>query len=346
MSLSTRARTRPALILILTNVISIACLVWVLHDANLAELKNDILSLHWGWLFLASLADVSVYFWQAWRWRTVLLPVQTVSYWHAVRAIYVGLFGNEVLPLRAGEAIRPYLLARWGRFPLPLSISSVVIERIFDGIWIVVCMVVVLELIPFSPKMQWILDGAYLLGGLVLIGTAILGVLLFRRESGRWRSTDSKWKRHFWLVADELARIGHSRYLYLALALSLVYLLLQVIPIYAVMQGYGLSLGWKAAFVTMVLLRLGSVPPQAPGNIGLFQLIAKETLENLFGVPSPEAARFSLVLWGVVTLPLLLGGFVAMVVTGVRLGQLQREAAAHMESGLSPDLSPNPPLKR
>lgn len=328
---------RPILILVLTNLFSVGCLIWALHDAKLSELKNDILTLHWGWLLVAAVADIAVYVWQGWRWSTLLRPVHPVPFWQCVRAIYVGLFANEILPMRAGEGIRPYLVSRWAKLPFALSLSSVAIERVFDGLWLITCMLVVSRIVAFPAKMQWIVDGAYVIGLVVLGGAAVLGIALFRRETVHAGMTG--WRRQFWLVADNLARIGHSRYLYLALALSLPYLLLQVVPIYSVMQGYqmdeGLRLGWKAAFVTMVLLRLGAVPPQAPGNIGLFQLIAKVTLEELFGVPGAEAARFSLVLWGVVTLPLLAGGFVALVVTGVRLSKLRRDAVADMEKNLA-----------
>jgi uncharacterized membrane protein YbhN (UPF0104 family) len=99
---------------------------------------------------------------------------------------------------------------------------------------------------------------------------------------------------------------------------------------YAAFKGYGfddLSLG--EAFALMVILRLGSVVPQAPGNLGLFQFLAKESLEKIFNVVPDQAARFSLVLWGIVTLPLLIGGFFALSITGAKIGELRR--AAHVE---------------
>ena len=81
----------------------------------------------------------------------------------------------------------------------------------------------------------------------------------------------------------------------------------------------------------MILLRLGSVAPQAPGNVGLFQVISTLGL-TLFGVQQAEARRFTLLLWGVITLPLLFAGFVAMVVTGAKIGDIHREAKAEMKA--------------
>ena len=77
-----------------------------------------------------------------------------------------------------------------------------------------------------------------------------------------------------------------------------------------------------------MILRLGSVVPQAPGNLGLFQLLTKESLETIFNYAPADAARFSLVLWGIVTLPLLIGGMIALSVTGARIGELRK--AAHV----------------
>ena len=81
----------------------------------------------------------------------------------------------------------------------------------------------------------------------------------------------------------------------------------------------------------MVLLRLGSVAPQAPGNVGLFQVISTLGL-TLFGVQQAEARRFTLLLWGVITLPLLFAGFVAVVMTGAKIGDIHREARAEMRA--------------
>ena len=80
----------------------------------------------------------------------------------------------------------------------------------------------------------------------------------------------------------------------------------------------------------MVLLRLSSVVPQAPGNLGLFQGVAFTTLK-LFGVYGAQAKRFSFVLWGVVTVPLIIVGFLLLLLTGVKMTHLHREALSAAE---------------
>jgi hypothetical protein len=114
--------------------------------------------------------------------------------------------------------------------------------------------------------------------------------------------------------------------LWLSFVQSLPYLLLMTVPIYATMRGFGFDSLWGIAFVLMVVLRLGTVVPQAPGNLGLFQVLVVEVMEKVFNYAHADAARFSLVLWGIVTLPLLIGGAISLAVTEGTLSELHSAA--------------------
>lgn len=329
--------------MVLINLLSIGCLVWTLRDAKLGELRDDLATMDWKWVALAVAADICVYFLHGLRWSLLLRPVEPVGFWRAVRAIYIGLFANEILPFRAGELLRCYLLSIWTALPFSVSLSSALIERIFDGIWLTLCLILALRLVPLPRHLHYLVDGGWVLGLAVLGCAVLLGVAMFR--SGRkpdggpvvapvvgWRGG---WRGHLSVLMQDLGLIGHSRYLYLAFLQSLPYLLLQTIPIWASFKGYGFDLGLIEAFALMVFLRLSTVIPQAPGNLGLFQFLTKEVLEKIFNVVPDEAARFSLVLWGVVTLPLLIGGFIALWIEEADLLALKRAAeleAANLRS--------------
>ena len=183
--------------------------------------------------------------------------------------------------------------------------------------------------------MRWLVDSGYIVGLVVLVGAALLALAVFLRQKTRAIFSGDGWQRHIRVLIDDLSLIGHSRYLYFAFFQSLPYLLLQVIPIYGALQAYPFNLSEAfdptigVAFALMVILRLGSAVPQAPGNLGLFQLLTTEALERIFHVVPAEAARFSLVLWGTVTLPLLVAGFFALMVTERKLFELKRAAEDH-----------------
>jgi glycosyltransferase 2 family protein len=325
------ATTRSRVVLIVTNVISVGCLIWSLRDVRLGALLNDLATMNWWWVALAVVADIAVYCWQGWRWSLLLHPIEPVSFGRTVRAIYVGLFANEVLPFKAGELLRCYLISRWTALPFSVSLSSAIIERIFDGIWLCLCLIVTLRIVPRPGHMRALVVSESFLAIAVLIGVGLLAVAMFRRHHAHALLEGGTWKRNLRVLIDDLSLIGHSRYLYLALLQSLPYLLLQVIPIYASFRGYGFDdLTLVDAFALLVILRLGSFLPQAPGNLGVFQFMAAESLIKIFNVVPDQAHRFAQVLWGIVTLPLLIGGVVALSVTGARIGELRR--AAHAES--------------
>jgi uncharacterized protein (TIRG00374 family) len=324
---------RSRVLLVVTNLVSIGCLVWALRDAKLGELKDDLASMNWWWVAVAVIADVVMYFWHAIRWRILLRPVVRLRFWDTVRAIYVGLFANEVLPFRVGEVLRCYLLTKETRLlanetalPFSVSLTSVLIERVFDGIWLSVCLFAMLRVIPIPHRLRYLVDGGYFLAIVVLVLAAALGVAMFHHYKSGPAQSSKPWRRQLRILCEDLEIIGHSRYLFAAFVQSLPYLLLGVIPIYASFRGYGFDLSLKTAFGLMVILRLGGVVPQAPGNLGIYQLLARESLIYIFNVVPDEAGRFSLVLWAIVTLPLLIGGAISLVVTGSKLSDLHRAA--------------------
>jgi uncharacterized protein (TIRG00374 family) len=324
---------RSRVLLVVTNLVSIGCLVWALRDAKLGELKDDLASMNWWWVAVAVIADVVMYFWHAIRWRILLRPVVRLRFWDTVRAIYVGLFANEVLPFRVGEVLRCYLLTKETRLlanetalPFSVSLTSALIERVFDGIWLSVCLFAMLRVIPIPHRLRYLVDGGYFLAIVVLVLAAALGVAMFHHYKSGPAQSSKPWRRQLRILCEDLEIIGHSRYLLAAFVQSLPYLLLGVIPIYASFRGYGFDLSLKTAFGLMVILRLGGVVPQAPGNLGIYQLLARESLIYIFNVVPDEAGRFSLVLWAIVTLPLLIGGAISLVVTGSKLSDLHRAA--------------------
>jgi uncharacterized protein (TIRG00374 family) len=326
-------------IMIVTLVVSLACLVWWVNGISWTELWEDIRELDWRWITVAAVADILIYVVQGWRWSLLLQPVSTVSPWSSVGAIFVGLFANEVLPLHAGELIRCFLMARWSKIPISVTMASALIERIFDGVLLIAALFVSVRYIRHFPlsrsharAIEIITTGSISLAVLIVLGAALLAVAMYWREQTLDALLDARLFSWAHVFIEDLHRIGHSRYLYFSFALSIPYLLLQIVPIYAIMQAYGFdAVSWAQAGALMVLLRLGGVLPQAPGNIGLFQVVSTLVL-TLFGAPVAMARRFAFILFAVVTIPLLVVGFIALIASGAKMGDIHREAQAEMRA--------------
>lgn len=317
-------KIRSWAILILTNVLSLICMAWVLNGAGLQHIWGEVRHMRWRWVALAIVCNLAVYLLQGWRWKLMLAPVERVRFAHTTQAIYVGMFANEVLPLRAGELIRCFMLSKSSDLPLSVAFASALIERLFDGAWLMVCFFYCLHMGRLPVVL---LNGGYILGVMIVLISAILGYAMFAKKQSLDLFFGMPWPRWFNTLIEDLHLIGHSRYLYFSFLVSGLFILSQVVPIYTLVIANRLAVPWTASFTMMVLLRLSSIVPQAPGNLGSFQWVTARTL-IMFGLAAGHAKRFSLILWAVVTIPMIVAGFIALALAGINMTHLQREAAA------------------
>jgi uncharacterized membrane protein YbhN (UPF0104 family) len=320
---STRSGHTRTAVLVLTYAASLASLVWTLRDAQLDRLLSDIGALHPAWVALGLAATVCVYFVQGLRWKLILAPVAGLEILPSTRAVFVGLFASELFPVRAGEVIRCYLVSRWTALPFSVSLASVLIERLFDGLLMWIGLQYALRAIHVPRSIELAADS---LGAAVLAGIVVLGLALFRPKLQHERMPETGWRKRWFILQEDLALIGHSWYLWAALLATAAYLLLQVVPVYIMFQEYDLPFGFGAALALMLLLRLATVIPQGPATLGFFQVLTREFLELGFNVPPDEAARFSLVLWAMIKVPILVSGAVAVAVTGTKISELTKAA--------------------
>lgn len=302
--------------------ISIACLIWVYKGFDWHEQLSRIKETSWKWVLLAVIADILIYVVQGVRWNLLLRPVGRLPIGKTVQAIYIGLFANEVLPFRPGEVIRCFLLAHWARIHFTVSLSSAMIERLLDGVWLILGFYAASFYVTL-PKV--LLVGSQILAGFLVVLAGVFILAVYYHNHARRIIHKSKWADELLALADAMYAMANSPSFYGAIALSLLYLVLQVIPIWAVMQGYEFDLPVGAAAVVLVMLRLGSIPPQMPGNVGTFQALAVAGVQ-LFGYDKADAAGFATLLFVVVTAPLWVVGFFALTATRMKLDDIRTAA--------------------
>ena len=303
--------------------LSAACLVWVLHGYPIGELVTAIRSLDWRWVSLAMVSDLAVYVAHGWRWNTLLAPVARLGLWRTVQAIYIGLFANELLPLRTGEVIRCYLLAHWNDLRLSLAFASAAVERLMDGFWMLAIFLITASMVKGIPGELVILVQA--VGVLLVLGAGLVFWIALRKHHAHAMIRESRWSATLRHVIEGVHLMGNFRTLGATALVSLVYLALQIFSVYALMKAYGLDLSFWVAAGVITIVRFGTVVPNAPGNLGLFQAACVLAL-GLFDVERNDAKTFSFVMFFALTLPLLVGGAVAVALTGVSLGDLRDRA--------------------
>jgi hypothetical protein len=313
------------LAVLLTYVISIASLLWALRGYDFSQIQAAILSVRWGWVLVAVLLDLAVYIVQAWRWLTLLRPIERMGLWETAHAIFIGLFASGVLPLRPGEIIRCYLLAVWGEIPISLTITSAVIERVLDGIFLVASFWVCARLMSMPRALT---DFVQVLAVGVAALTVLFLYILFHRQHAHWFLSSRNWGKRFLHVLDQVHQMGNWRTLGGAFGITFLYWLLQAVSVWALLLAYDMDLSvWQASAVTLIK-SIGTSIPSAPGNLGVFQSVVRVAL-TLFNVEPSVAVELSVLMWVAMTLPLLIVGFIAVFLTGSSLREIHHHAHTH-----------------
>jgi hypothetical protein len=268
-------------------------------------------------------ADLAVYIMHGWRWKTLLEPVVRLRLWRTVQAIYIGLFANEVLPLRTGELIRCYLLAHWNNLRISLSLASAAVERLIDGFWLAGAFLITASLVRGIPEKLIVL--VQVVVGLLILGAVLLLWVAARGREAHAAIPESRWAATLRHIVEGLSLMDNPHTLGMTALISLLYLLLQFLSVWFLMKADGLDLSFWAAAGVLTMVRFATVVPNAPGNLGLSQVACVMALTR-FDVESDVAKDFSFIMFFALTVPLLIGGAIATALSGLNLTELRDRA--------------------
>lgn len=129
-------------------VISLAFLYLAFQGQDFGEIWEALRSANYWWMIPA----VGVYFLavlaRSWRWHYLVRPIKNISPFRLFPILVMGYMGNNLFPFRAGEVLRAYLLRRKEDISMSASLATIAVERLFDGLTMILIIVVVLPLIP------------------------------------------------------------------------------------------------------------------------------------------------------------------------------------------------------
>lgn len=309
--------------------ISAASLLWVFRRFPWAQLSDHLRTLEWNWVALAILFEVAVYFVDAWRWQVLLRPVGSPSFGLCLQGVFVGVLANDILPAKAGELIRCFLLSYESKVPVSLAITSDVILRIMDGLWIVVLYLAVTLQIGTHPVVR---DVMWIFGtGAVAVAALILFVL-FRSQHAHHFVRNTSWAARFVHLLDEIHRLGNWPELKRAMAIGSLYWIAQVLAIWALTKADRFDLGLSAAGFLLVVKAVWTLLPNAPANMGAYQAAVVYAFVFLF-VERPNAQAFAEIMFIFLTLPIAVGGAIAVLFADMDLFTLHRHAKENGDTG-------------
>jgi uncharacterized protein (TIRG00374 family) len=232
------------------------------------------------WVYLASL--VAIYLARTVRWGLLLEPVADVPFARLNAASAVGLMALIILPFRLGEFARPYLVAERPKLRVSAALSSVVVERVVDGIFTGLLLVVSLLAVPDrAPGVHVLRMG----GVLVSLGfVAVLAFLAFgyRNRARAVSMAVAVLRPLSTRLADRAAGmldafihglrlVPSRRKVALFFALTAIYWALNAWGMAILARGFGFELGVVEACTLLGVLVIGVMIPAGPGMIGTFQ---------------------------------------------------------------------------
>lgn len=316
---------------ILGNVLAVACLVWVIYHVHPQQLLNGVKRLRWYMALAAIAIDQSSFLLQAVRWQLLLRPVARIHFKDAVKAVYVGLFTNDVLPMRVGELIRAHMISQEYSVKMSEVVPSIMVERMFEGVWLALGIGLSAIFISLPGYLE---TGAEAFFGIIVLLVAGFLYFVFREEKALEAGEEPHHKGKVRIFIDEIAiglrKIGLSAIFMLALGITLVMLTAQAMAVWLVIHAYDLPLPVWEGIVVYLILRVGIVIPSAPGNLGTYQFFVVVGLQ-LFGIARSIATGFSFVIFVILSGPMWVAGFFAMTRSGLTMFRLRREASDFME---------------
>jgi uncharacterized protein (TIRG00374 family) len=335
---------------ILVGGLTIGLLAGFFWKADLGQVWAEIKSGDPALIALAVCVTMVTYALRALRWQYLLRPIGRTHFGVAFRTTVIGFAASFLLPLRPGEFLRPYLLARREGLSGSAAFATIALERVLD--MVAVLLLFTSFVFVFGRHVRLANPGLFstvIAGGIVSAVAAVAALLsaylmtarpeivnylsrgLGRVLSPRLAGMADSLLRTF---AEGLGVVRSPRRLALAVAFSLPLWLSISAGIWLVSLAFHIDMPYTGSFLPMTILVAGVLVP-TPGAVGGFHWAYQIAVTSFYAVPTDRAKGAALVLWAVSFLPVTLFGIVFMAQEGLSLSRVQRLArqATGVEKG-------------
>lgn len=347
-----RGRVRSVVILLLT----LGLLAFTLRNADLRGVWAEVRRAEPLPLVLALAATLLTYALRAFRWQYLLAPIGPTRFATAFRTTVIGFAASFLLPARAGEVIRPYLLARREGLSATAAFATIVLERVLD----LLTVLFLFGVFVFTTAGTVIGSSADLarvkVGGLTALAASVAGLAVMfalAGHPGRLAQLTLRVERFLparlahaaagfvETFAQGLAVMRQPGRLFIALGLSLPLWLSIALGIWLTSQAFHMTFPYAASFLVMTVLVVGVAVP-TPGAIGGFHAAYEFAVVTFFAAPPDRAVGAAFVLHAISFVPVTLLGAAFMIAEGLTLSgarALAQEGTARAHEGAAPDQS-------
>jgi uncharacterized protein (TIRG00374 family) len=284
------------------------------RNVEFSELRRSLGESNY-WYLLPSFVLLAVaFFIRVLRWRFMFSPETRPGLLPTTEALLLGQFLNNVLPFRAGDAARIVALRSLGGPSLVETTGTVVIERVFDVLALLLLLFVTL---PWLPEVTWIRAAGTLA---IVLTLAVAAVVVILRIYGE-RAVSvvlAPFARLPFLSARRVEAAVRSltqgaitlrsfRLGALTFTLTVVSWVLFGLSFWLLTLGFGFGLPALAGLLIVIATGLSHLLPSAPAAVGVFEAAAVVALAA-YDVPQSQALSYALVAHAVNVLPFILAG--------------------------------------
>jgi uncharacterized protein (TIRG00374 family) len=267
-----------------------------------------------------------------------------VHFTNALRTTIIGFAASALLPARAGEVLRPYLLARREGLSATAAFATIILERLLDTLMVLALFATFLVFFSSgvagvgSTTFAQVKLGGELAGAVSIVGLVVLFFLaghpatleqvtraVVRALPERLGEGAARLVRAF---AEGLAIVRQPGRLLVALALSLPVWLAIATGIWVVTNAFHIDMPFTGAFLLQALLVVGVAVP-TPGAVGGFHYFYRLGVTTFYAAPNDRAVGAALVLHAVSFVPVAIIGLILLAQEGLslsRAGSLARSA--------------------
>ncbi len=343
-------RTLKRLLWLVAALVIIAALLY--HERGAAMLAGfswqrlgaSLEGANFGLLALGLATIFVSYAVRAARWKRFSRYMGRARFWNVYSATIMGFTAIFLLG-RAGEPVRPLLIARKDRLPVGDSLGVYVVERIFDAGATVALAACALLLMPrgliagAGQQSGALLRDARLAGGALFgVVLAFVALLLYFRVHGAkaLQSQTRHWhRRGGWrgriatLVdgfSEGLQAIRSASDLFAAISYTAIHWAVVALVYFWVILSFGSSagdLGFRGAMLVLAFTMVGSVV-QLPTVGGGMQLSTFLVLSVIFGVEKEPAAAIAIMIWIITFAAVTVVGLPLLIREGWSMGALRR----------------------
>jgi phosphatidyl-myo-inositol alpha-mannosyltransferase len=326
------------------GVLGVGLTLLAAQKIGIDKVVESIVRSNLTWVLIACALMASSLFFRAasWYWiARAALPNRQVRRRDVTSATMIGVLMSATLPARLGEPARALTLARrTGRMreTFPVLLGTLVSQTMLNIVALFLLGVIIVSSTPlFHSGTKQIF--AFSLVPLILLVVVLLAPLLMRRNgNGRLARLGAAVHRALVQVRAGLAVFRDPRHGSAAAAAQLGAWAIQLAACWALLYALGLDgrAGIGAAAAVLFAVNVTAVVPATPSNIGVFQLAVISVLHTGFGISTPDALAYGVILQAVEIATAVALGLPALVREGLTWGDLRVQALSTAPVRLEP----------